>query len=358
MKTFIIIGLNPQGLSMLRLLSRAGHHVIAFSDSKTAVGFFSKYGDKRLFSTIEELKKQISDLAESSDEKLTCIITSGVLLAWIVSDYPELYELCNVQSGPLPLIKLLAHKNLMYDFASSKGLKCARFVLLSDYRPGALQFPVILKRNYEIHLFFKVKKLNSEAEFREFVKKIDKKDYQNIIVQEFITLENFLNVSYQGYFIDGEAGCVFISDQQRRLSSGITSFIKEIRDKEILEITNKAADAFYKGSGYTGFSELEFLYSIPDKTLYFIEINTRTCGLHSVLVKKYPNLAGLYNEPGNFPAMIENTEQIQWINIARDIRARFQSRDLKHLSQFFTSYYDILDRHDLKPFIYQFLWRI
>lgn len=340
---------------MLRILSRAGHHVIAFANSKKAVGYSSRYGEKRIFSTLDELKRQISDITKSTNEKVNCIITDGELLGTIISDYPELYEICNVQSGPYSLVKMLAHKDLMYEFASSRGLNYARFVLLSEYKQGELHFPVILKRNFEIPLFFKVKKIESENYFSEFVKKIKKEDYKHIMVQEYITDDPVLNISFQGYFINGVCKCSFICSQDRRISAGITSYLNEIGNNEIKEMIKKKAESFFKETEYTGFTELEFLYSEETHALYFIEINTRTCGLHSVLKYKFPNLSSLYDNVNDPPELIENPKLLSWINIARDIKARIQNKDFKNISQLFTSKHDVFDWCDLKPFIYQFV---
>jgi len=43
----------------------------------------------------------------------------------------------------------------MYDFATSRGLKSAKFKTLYEYKPGDLKFPIILKKNYEIPLFLR-----------------------------------------------------------------------------------------------------------------------------------------------------------------------------------------------------------
>lgn len=357
MRTFIIIGLNPQGLSMLRILSRTGYSVVAFTNSSATVGYLSKYGDKRIFKDINDLERQIKEITGLSNEKIICIITSGVLLAMIIAEFPELYEICDVQSGPLSLLQILAHKNLMYGFASERGLKCAKYELLQEYKPGDLQFPVILKRNYEIPLFFKVKKLTSENELALFISGIKEEERRHVIIQEFISMNSFINVSYQAYYIKGNCKLTFISDQERRLNSGITSYIKEITDPFLLTLIRNEADKFFNGSGYSGFTELEFLYSPDSGELYFIEINTRTCGLHSVLTRKFKNIGILYenvNDP-QIPEMKDS--QVAWINMARDVRARFQNRDFRNLLQFFTSEHDIFDWHDLKPFILQFFSR-
>lgn len=356
-KPYIIIGLTPQGLSMLRILSSAGFKVYAFTHTKNVVGYASRYGEKLVFDTIDELKKGIGEIAQSSENKINCIITSGELLSLILDKFVELYDICKVQSGPYELIKVLSNKTLMYNYAQTRGLKCAKHALLNNYKSNNLNFPVILKRNTEIPLFFKIKKIDSEDEMSVYMDKINPVDYTNILVQEYIVLKNFNDVSIQAYLHQGEMKCHFISFQERRLPTGVTSFLAEVDDKNIASMVKTKTDNFFKYSKYTGFCEIEFIYDYQADELYFIEINTRPCGLHSVLAKKFKNLAELYLQIDNPPVLENNSKQTTWINIARDIKARLQLKDFKNLSQLLTSTYDIWDSKDLKPFFYQFVMK-
>jgi predicted ATP-grasp superfamily ATP-dependent carboligase len=354
MKEFIIIGLTAQGLSLMRTLCRAGYKVIAFTNNSKVVGFYSKYGDKRIFSSISDLKQQIEIITKSRKEKFNCIISSGELLALIISEYSELYDICNVQSGPLSIVKMLSHKNLMYKFASDRGLKSAKYKLLSEYQYGDLKFPVILKRNYEIPLFFKVKKIETETELSYFVKNIKRDDYKYIIIQEFIDVINCQFLTYQAYLHNGENKGYFIGIQKRRLSKGLTCYIQEIVDQGLINLVSNQSTLLFKGTKYTGFVEIEYLYKQQGNFLYFMEVNTRPCGTHSILDYKFSNLSALYNSINNPPQLIKRSNKpIAWINLLRDIKVRIQTRDFKNLSQFFDSKVDILDRHDLKPFIFQ-----
>ncbi|MFW5804644.1 MAG: hypothetical protein ACOCWG_05390 [bacterium] len=354
MQKIIIIGLTPQGLAMLRMLTRAGHEVIAFTNTKKTVGYYSRYGTKKIFSDIPDLKKQIHQITDKHSQKIKTIITSGELLALIIEEYPELYDLCDVESGPFELIKMLSHKDKMYDFAQSRGLNCARYKLLSEYKPGDLQFPVILKRNYEIPLFFKVKKIENEAEFLNFTSLIDIENRKHIIIQEYIDKEKILNLSIQAYLKNGKCLFSFICNQKRRLNSGITSFLEELDDTHVVRQLEKISGSFFNNTKYTGFAELEFIYTIKNEHFFFIEINTRTCGLQSTLNQKFKNMPELFADSCKQLNIVDTKKNITWVNFARDIKARIQNRDFKNLNQFFTAKKDIFDWHDLKPFIMQF----
>ena len=354
MKKIIIIGLTPQGLAMLRILSRAGHQVIAFTNTKKVVGYYSKYGDKRIFNDVVNLKSQIEKIVKAETKKIDCIITSGELLALIISEYPELYDICNVQSGPLHLVKMLSHKNQMYDFATSRGLKSAKFKTLYEYKPGDLKFPIILKKNYEIPLFFKIKKINSDYELSIFSKKIDTNNYKDILIQEYINIENYIFITYQAYLHYGEIKCYFIARQTRRLSTGLTCFIEEIKNNNLRKKIKNLSENLLVKTNYNGFIEVEYIYNTDNEDIIFMETNTRPCGTHSAFSYKFNNLHELFNQINNPPNLITNNKKIVWINIARDIKARLINKDFRHLSQFFKAKRDILDKDDLKPFIMQF----
>lgn len=355
MSKIVIIGLTPQGLAMLRMLSRAGYDVIAFTKTKKAVGYYSKYGIKKIFDSTFDLKQQIEQIVKNSDAKVRCIITSGELLAMIIEEFPELYELCDVESGPLELIRTLSYKDRMYTFAQSRGLKCAKFKILSEYTSGDLHFPVILKRNFEIPLFFKVKKISNEEELILFTALISEEDKKYILIQEYIDSRKILNLSYQSYVRNGRFLLNFSCVQERRLSSGITSSLTELNDEKLLSRLNNVGKIFFRDTNYMGFSEIEFIYSKEDDQLYFIEVNTRTCGLQSVLNHKFENISDIYSNSTQQLKLIEGRKNLTWINITRDIKARIQTKDWNNLSQFFTAKKDIFDWKDIRPFIMQFL---
>lgn len=355
MSRFIIIGLTPQGLALLRLLSRASHQVVAFSNSKNAVGFYSKYGEKILFSDAEDLKRKISAIVGKSDKPVKCIIASGELLALVLEEYPELYDICEVESGPYNLVKMLSYKNLMYDFAKGRGLITAKFCLLSEFDQECLNFPVILKRNYEINMPFKIKVIENEQDLVLFKEAIPAPLTKHILAQELIKLNPVLNLSCQVYLKSGEVQLDLCCIQERRISSGITSFLVEVDDENIRYILLDSAINLFSGTMYTGFAELEFLYSAADETLYFIEVNTRPCGLQSSLHHKFDGIESVFNERSPYSKIVRKPEKLFWINIARDIKSRIENRYFGKLWQFFFSKKDIFDWRDPVPFFMQFL---
>lgn len=356
-RKFIVLGLPPQGLAILKELGKAGADVTAYCKSKKDIGYHSRYGKKILFDTIEELKTGIATLLKESEEKPICYITSGEILAMVLRDYKELYEICEVSSGPLPVIEMLAHKDKMYAYAAQRQMLTANYVTLDKYEDGQLTFPAFLKRNYEIPLFFKAVKINNKEELNSYISRIPPENLCDVILQEFISIpqNELLNLSCQGFYVEGECCGVYLAKQKRRLKKGITSYLEEITDSQIVEMVTAQSNSFMHDLRYNGFAEFEFMFNSSTGDLYFIEVNTRACGLQSGFHFKFRNLHEMLINPKKKRALLPRTSNLRWMNIVRDIRARIENRDFRNLTDFFHSKYDILDIHDIKPFIFQFL---
>ena len=353
-KKVILIGLTPQGLSLLRVMSRAGLNVTAFTMTKSVAGYYSRYGERILFKNIDDLKFQIEGILKTINCKPVCYIASGELLALILSEYSELYDACQVISGTYQTVKKLAHKDIMYGIALSKGLNVAKFYTLDKYIEGSLNYPLYIKRNYEIPLFFKAACVRTKDELNVYLDKItDKSIYEHIILQEHygISTNELIEISCQAYFVNGQPKGFLITDQKRRLNQGLTSFIEEITDKELLKKVIDLTTNFMAGIDYTGFSEFEFAYNKVTHEFFFIEVNTRTCGLQSSLNYKFKNLKEVFLNPFNPPELESTSGPVIWMNILRDIKVRFQKRYFKRfIRDLYRAQFDILDFYDIKPF--------
>lgn len=355
--TIIIIGLTPQGLSLLRSLSRIGIQVIALYQHTNNVGVSSRYGKKVCFKDVDELKAIIQLLIKNLGYRPLCYITSGELLALILRDFPKLYDLCIVSSGPYKVVELLAHKDKMYELAIRKGFTVARYETLDKYKEGDFSYPFFMKRNYEIPLFFKAVKIESKEMMASYLSKISQEEKQHIIIQELIDipLNDVINISGQSFYSHGITKGHFFTSQLRRLKKGITSYIEEITDCEIVSRISGLMDSFMRDLQYNGFAEFEFMYDTKKDILYFIEVNTRTCGLQSSLNHKFKNLAKIAANPETDEILISVNKPVYWMNILRDIRSRIENRDFKHLTDLFRCKFDIFDIHDLKPFFKQII---
>lgn len=353
----IIIGLTPQGLSVLRVLSRAGTDVVAFYISKKNVGVHSKYGTKILFNDIPDLKNKIHELVRKLEYKPLCYITSGELLALILREYKELYEECEVISGPFEVVELLAHKDKMYEIARKKGFEVSSYKTLDKYVEGDFNYPLFIKRNYEIPLFFKAACVKDKDEMQSYLEKIHDFQKKDIIVQNYIDIpkEDKLEISAQVFYDNGSLKGCLISEQYRRLKKGLTSMIIELDEGSVKNKIKQMCMDFMSDLQYTGMAEFEFILNKKNNELFFVEVNTRTCGLQSSFAHKFYNLAEILIDPHNGTILQSTIPKIKWMNITRDIRARLQKKDFRKLYEVFLCKYDILDFKDPMPYIRQLL---
>lgn len=354
---FVIIGLTPQGLSVLRTLSRAGADVYAFYQNARNVGAHSKYGKKIQFADATDLKMKIHQLVKTFGEKPLCYITSGELLALILREYPELYSDCNVIAGPYETIEKLAHKDLMYKIAINKGFSVAKYLTLKNYADGDLRFPLFIKRNYEIPLFFKADRIDNEQILHKYLERINENQKKDIILQELIDIaeNDLMEISAQIVFSSGTVCGSLVAEQYHKLKKGLTAAIVELSDSVLKSRIVDLCTSFMSDLRYTGFAEFEFMYNKRTDDLFFLEVNTRTCGEHSALAYKFLNLQDYLINPFKPIVLVESVKQLKWMNIIRDIRCRFQKKDFKNLCLIFDCKYDVLDLHDIAPFFRQII---
>ena len=354
---YIILGLTPQGLSLLRILGRAQADVTAFCTSPKNVGYRSRYGKKIVYDNISELKKGVSEIIHASEEKPICYITSGEILASVLREYKEIYDECHVFSGPYPVIEMLAHKDKMYEYAHKHNFRIAKYSTLDKEAYKNLSYPIFLKRNYEIPLFFKAVKIESSEELASFYNRIPKENLKDVIAQEFVKIgeKNLKYITCQGFWLEGKCCGIYAAYQKRRLKKGLTSYLEEITDSELNNKLYAYANSFMSELGYNGFAEFEYMYNQEDKALWFLEVNTRPCGTHSGMMYKFSNSSALILQPTKQTLLQNNTKPLYWMNIIRDIRARIENKDAKGIFDIFKSKFDIFDIKDPMPFFRQIL---
>ncbi len=357
-KPILIIGLTAQGLSLLRTLSRANCEVIAFYSDRKNVGAKSGYGDKRYFVDLGQLRREIDSLAEQYGNDLLCYITSGGALVEILTDFPDLWDLCDVISGPRETVSRMAHKDYLYQLAVGCDFIVPKYGLLSEYRQGSLRFPVFLKRNYEIPLFFKAAKADAHEQLeKDYIRRMSRYERENVIVQECIPInEHSMDLTAQSFYCDGKANEFFIGWQKRKTCNGLTSCLEELDRGSLYERIRSQCTKYMLQTDYTGFAEFEFIYDPDTYSLFFLEINTRPCGTQSVMDYKFSNLADVLLRPHAPPLLQSRTDKpVRWMNIVRDIRVRFQRKVFSDLTDIFHSQFDVLRKDDPMPFLRQFI---
>ena len=352
---FIIIGGTAQGLALFRELGKIKANVYVLCQSKKQVAYHSKYKNKLLFNNVEELDSHISKIQSLCNCKPICYITSGEALALILSNYNQIYNKCDVYPRPLDKVSILSHKDLMYDFALKHGMATKPYLTLDKYKPGTLKYPIILKRNYEVPLFFKVLRPQSEEELQAIINQIPNDNLCNVIAQEKICIEDkhLMEVSCQGYFVEGWCCGLLIAYQKRKLKKGLTAAIEEIDDELLKSMISTQVENFMADTSYSGFAEFEYMFDKSTRDLFFLEINTRPCGEQSAMSHKFENIIEVLLEPNKRIQLVPKTDHLCWMNILRDIKARFERKNFHNIFDIFKSHYDVFSWRDIKPFLSQ-----
>ncbi len=365
----ILLGLKPQGLFLLRELSKAGFAVHAVDSTKTPA-FRSKYGCKYVVSSDDELLSLLSELHQRFGSGTRCYVSSGALLDCVVRKMPQLYDLCEVYPRPLPSVALLLNKMSTYAAAKELGISCPETFTLEQV-DLACEFcsngrKLIAKWNREFTGTastpgFKTLVIDKRSTCTELKETLSEEEQKNVILQHFIDNDQQHNISYQGYFVDGVCVASFLAQQLRQFPMGITSYLRECDGRGVEEIAQKANRLFAR-MRYTGFAEAEFKWDDTFTVPYLLEVNPRAHGLISALKAKYPGLARVLTLPTCNEPLQGVARRIEWANIMRDLRSVIQGfRRHKSISQLSLGlvswakpkFIDGFDWRDMRPFLIQ-----
>lgn len=324
----LLLGLKPQGLFLLRELSRAGFEVHAIDSMKTPA-FYSKYGFKYLVSSNAEFLSLLSKLHKRFGSDTRCYISSGALLDCVVERMPQLYEMYEVYPRPLASVDVLRDKMSTYLVAKESGIDCPETFTL-ELVDRACEFcsngrKLIAKWNREFTGAgstpkFKTRIIDTPMACTELKKMLSKDEERHLILQRFIESSQDYNVSYLGYYVDGKCLAGFLAQQIRQFPQGITSYLREYAGPCSNTILAQARTIF-RELKYTGFGEAEFKFEKDYSNAYLLEVNPRTCGWSSVLSAKYPELHRLFEQPLCDVPLTGSSSWIRWANIVRDAQA-------------------------------------
>lgn len=186
--------------------------------------------------------------------------------------------------------------------------------------------------------------------------------YKEVIIQEFINIEREFGI--QGIVTCGGKEIIIpgIIEKLRQSTAapGSTTYAKLVKTNVLIEMDK--VKSFIKGLGYAGIFDMELMYS--KGKVYFIELNFRNGAYGYAYTKAGINLPALWclNAIGqdiSFDSKLIKREVTLMSEIA-DFRNVFDSklRLVKWIVQFLKSdVHLILNKHDLRPFIYKFIYR-
>jgi D-aspartate ligase len=370
----IIIGGHVQGLEIVRSLGRNNIPIIVI-DEKTCIARYSKYCDlfKKCPSFLsEELISFLKELKTKYRLENWALFPTNDFISFNLATHraqiSQFYKLITPS-----LSKYLQFYNKHNTIQLAKKAKLSYPETWIPNTPGmkgfSIPFPVIV-RGAEGLRFYKTfgKKVfiaNDVDELKQILNKAAQNMAdQDIMVQEFIKYDpNNKGLYYTSFAINGEVKTSFIWEKIREhpLRHGTSTCCKSIENQTI----EKIGKAFISSSGYTGVSEIEFLFDPTENTFKIIEVNARTflqlslaraCGIDYPMMM-YNFIHGIQQ---HYPQ--KYTSGITWVHFWTDLffgtlGVVKREHSLKSLIKTYTqkNTWAVLSKKDIKPFIFETL---
>lgn len=358
----IIFGLGTSGLFLLRQLAKLDTNIVCIG-REDDIGFNSKYGIKYIAKSSESIKNVVEETCNKSTAKPKGYICSDQYLTILTEEYPEVFNKIEFIGPDLDTYRLINNKDriLKYckdlDFNIPKEFQFEEISLLKSE-----EFPIIIKWNSKQmdlpkNPIGKTKIINSIEDFN-LVKNLaisHKIDLKQLFGQTYISGDNSSQYSFGGYFYEGVELAGIVVNQIRQFPQGVSSFVKEIENKEIEKQIRNSVTRFAKSLKYTGFLEMEFKIDSKSGILYLLDINPRPWGWVSILDKKYKNFYMILES--QYIKLEKSNLVLSWANFARDIVSALKNpwNSKRENESFLNSYlsnnlvFDIFDKNDLKP---------
>ncbi len=366
---YIVFGLAPPGLFLMRELVKTGDKVYAVGESGD-IGFHSKYGVKLLADSFEDLQNVVHRIVEECKptEDIKAFIASSRYLDLILREWPELFTKLDVVGPDLPLMTTLNRKSEAARLFASFGVRCPKFYFFHEHK-SIEEFPIILKWNSNLYhasqdgagTIGKTTIIDTKEELTQVatsISQLESKIGENLIFQRFVC-KNVRELGYGAFFYDGSEKMSIVVEQARQYPRGVSSYAPECQCESVLNIKAKFARVLTV-LGYTGFVEIDFLQDTLSGEGYLLDVNPRPWGFMPILSKKYRNFHECISIPTVMGEMVEG--KVQFVDIHRDIVATLKEQvedfSLKRLINDLRVTYgkntvvNTFDRTDMKPFLW------
>jgi D-aspartate ligase len=367
----IIIGGHVQGLDIVRSLGENNIPAVVF-DKDYNIASHSKYC--KLFVKCPDYYTSdfadfLTKIGESNEFTGWVLYPTNDFAAYTISKYKEI--LSRYFKFTIPDFKIF---NRFYSKKETIEL-CLKYDIpipntkYMHRTNNSLDYPFIV-RGINGLVFFKTfgKKIFiifNKEKYNEFVELLNKSGFEceNVMIQEFIPFnKNRRGYYFTSFCVDGDLKTYFMWEKLREhpLKHGTSTWCKSVLVEELIEQSR----IFLKYSGFTGVSEIEYLYDERDNTYKLIEVNARTFLQGSLARVSGVNYSMIiYNYLNNIE--IECTDKyktdIHWLHYWTDIFTGFWgvlTRELS-LKEYVYPYVikgkemAVFDRNDIKPFLWE-----
>jgi len=367
---YLVIGLGPPALFLIRELTKSGERVYAIGKAND-IGLHSRYGKKYTVQDLSELRETVNRIVSethNNGDYLRTYIASSVFLDWILREWPGCFEELEV-IGPAPsLLRKLNRKTDASLFFSTFGIGHPKFWPFCQYEE-INSFPVILKWNSNLYCADAYKGtipktiiINNEDELLRVVRDVEQLGHSvkaDLMFQEFLSSSDVRELGYGAFYRSGRELMSIIVEQARQYPRGVTSYAVECIGEESDGIRSRFAGILQK-MNYSGFIEIDFLYSKVTNEILLLDVNPRVWGHIKILGKKYVNFADCIT--GSAAKGVSVSRPVQWVDFHRDVVAVMRNqRRSPSFKQFFNDVRSVLrigtavntfEFSDPKPFLW------
>ncbi len=266
-------------LSVIRSLGKRGIKITAASERKSAMGFFSRYTDKRIIYpnprlNPESFLKHLLNIIKK--DKYDFIISSHVYTYFLISKYGDIFsDFVKLTPPDFETFYNVYDKKRLIQLAMKNGVDCPKTYFssrLDDILSNVDKYPVVIKpsRRHAV----KIKICNTALELKEGYKNMTNR-YGPCIIQEFIPNGGEIGV-YTLFDLNSEPVALTVKKRIRtRYSYGGASTLREtVKNEDCVNI----ALNLLKKIKWSGLAMVEFRIDSRDGKPKLMEINPRFWG--------------------------------------------------------------------------------
>lgn len=349
----VLLGLGPAGLFLARQLKKEGICIYGICKPDDIGRYSNTLYKCYICTNAMELKKIISKISCSMQEKARAYVCSDGYLSMIIEQYPEIFKILDFSEPNEKILRLIEQKGKLMNFCQEIGV---RFPTIYSIERGGIQFPVVIKPNikHTTSSLPKITLLNSECELSCFLDKAMKNGLtsNDLLIQQAIHGDNDKEYGFGGYFRQGNpiASVYFI--QARQYPQGVSCYTLEITDPVIKTKIDDIVYRFLKETRYSGFLQFDLKEDCFTKELFVLDINPRVWGSVGMLSKRFQHQS-------IFTGISVNNNQICWRFPLKEL---WSIRNKKNMSyskcknlrtKNSITVIDLFDKSDLKPFFMQ-----
>lgn len=277
----VVLGVELNGIGVLRSLARAGIPIIAVDDDLSRPGMRSRYGQKYRVRCLhgKGLVDDLVQLGQGLPERPVLFVTQEATVQ-TVSEYRDSLEpWYRLTLGDKPCIDMLTDKEAFQHFAERHEFcmpkSCHVVDVLTLSRVQGFRFPVIVKpvrRNAAYsHAFKKAYLIENFAELERLCSQIFPV-FPDLIVQEWIRGgDSDIYFCLQYICADGEPAASFTGRKIRSWPPQTGGTASCVAAPEVESTLTETTTGFFKAAGFTGMGSMEYKRDSVSGEFYLIE---------------------------------------------------------------------------------------